>query len=493
MRFMKVVVAMVVLAPFGKIYSIATASPIKVDDKHPRSDSSLPGDVKNDHLSSMLHELAMIMPSHSPTGSLRGPPHAVTATDAAGSAKSLLTTTSAERQELLLEEAKELTKRIGRIEPFLSADSVFMAALPEFQRPLFASLQTQLVLAQETSDQMISLFEGVALAKSKSSSSEAARVEAFRRYLSETDEWLIGDEQESPGPEFRSSSNRHKKDHSSSWSHHSFFGGAGAGTHDAFSGDWSFAANYFQTHLGRKITNRAPIHPHGRDLQAGALGQGKKAQCQLLIECAEAMSVYDLVVFFYQDDIDFTDGTFDEPKDIIKYDEGTIMNKQMRINYALGQASDFNPSAAPGDYKDDDACDLLLEEFHITVESDFGPLSYEGNVTNVCLAQGTTQFVKISEIKTAVDESTANRIAEEVFFCARELYENRPMGDDSPFASNKFVYTSDSGTIRLPSGIKKEGTQRDRHGQLNSTDPNDFFDFVACKSLSRGAVVLVAV
>jgi hypothetical protein len=473
MRFVKrVLFVTAVFAPFDQIFSVATASPIEDDGKHPRSDSSLPGDVENDHLSSVMHELATIVPLHSPTGSLRGPPHAVTATDAAGSAKSLLTATGAERQELLLEEAKELTKKMGRIEPFLSDDSVLMSALAESQRPMFASLQTQLVLAQETSEHLISLFEGFTRAKSKSSSKEASR-----RYLSDTDERLIWDEQELLEPEFRSSSNRHKNDHSSSWSQHSFFGGAG--THDAFSGDWSFAAKYFQTHhAGRKIKNRAPVHPHGRDLSAGAQGQDKKDQCELLIECVEAMTLYDIVVFFYQDDIDFTDGTFDD--NVMEYDEGEngIMAKQVRINNALGDAKTFTLSADPEDYvgEDDDPCDLLLEEFHITVESDFGPLWYGGNVTNVCLAQGTTQFVKIAEIQTAVDADAANEIMDDVLSCAEALHLSRPMGADSPFANEKFVFQPLGNYFLLPNGIKKEGA-RDRHGQLTSTEEVDFFNF----------------
>jgi hypothetical protein len=42
----KVLLAMVALAPFGEIFSVATKSPIEVDDKHPRSDSSLPDDLR---------------------------------------------------------------------------------------------------------------------------------------------------------------------------------------------------------------------------------------------------------------------------------------------------------------------------------------------------------------------------------------------------------------------------------------------------------------
>jgi hypothetical protein len=488
MRFVKrVLFATAVLAPFGQIFSVVSASPIEDDGgKHPRSDSLLPIDVESDDLSSVMEELATIMPSHSLTGSLRGPPHAGTATDSAGSAKSLLTVSGAERQELLLEEFKDATKRIGRIDSFLSADSVLMSALTESQRPMFASLQTQLVLAQNTSEHMISLFEEIARAKSKSSSKEASR-----RYLSDTaDERLIGDEQESLEPEFRSSSKRHKKDHSSSRSQHSFFGGAG--THDAFNGDWSFDAKFFQTHhAGRKITNRVPVHPHGRNLFRG---EEKKDQCELLIECVEAMSLYDIVIFFYQDDINFEDGTFDN--DITEYDEANhptrgfsrgIMAKYLQIRTRLAQAK-IQTSRTDGFFPfPRDQCDLLLREFHFTVESEFGPLSYAGNVTNVCIAQGTTQFVKISEIGTAVDVPAANRISEEVFSCAKELHNSRPMGADSPFANDKFVFTADSGTFRLPSGIKKEGDSRDEHGQLISTDPAKFFDFAHAggKSLSR--------
>jgi hypothetical protein len=438
-------------------------------------------------LSAVMHELTMIMPLSSPTGSLRGPTHVATDTDAAGSNKRMLTATSAERQELLLEEADELTTTLGRLEPFLSADSALMSAVSVSQRPMFASLQTQLVLAQEASNHMISLFEGFTRVKSESPSKDTAQVEALRRYLSETDE------QEPPEPEefFRSSSNRHKNDHSSSWSQHSSFGGAG--THDAFNGDWSFATKYFQaSHHGRKIVNRAPVHPHGRDLRAGS-SQEKEDQCKLLIECVEAMNLYDLVIFFYQDNIDFETGAFDKPGSFTEYDEGEtgIMGKQALINTALEKAKTFVAGAAPTDYKEDDKCDLLLEEFHVTLESDFGPRWYEGNVTNVCLAQGTTQYTRISEIETAIDTAAAKRISEDVNSCARELHKKRPM--DGPFAEDKYVFASDSGAVRLPSGIKIEG-DRDRHGQLDSTDPADFYDFLAVngKSSSRDSSCALA-
>jgi hypothetical protein len=481
MRFVKrVMFATAVLAPFGQIFSVATASPIEDDGgKHPSSDSLLPIDVESDELASAMKELATIVPSL--MGSLRGPPHAVTATDSAGSAKSLLTASGAEGQELVLEEFKDAAKTIRRMEPFLSADSVLMSALTESQRPMFAALQTQLVLAQNTSEHMISLFEEIVRAKSKSPSKEASR-----RYLSDTaDERLIGDvddEQESLEPEFRSSSKRHKKDHSSSSSRsqQSFFGGAG--THDAFGGDWSFAEKFLPTH------QRTPVHPHGRNL-VRAEG-GKKDQCELLVECAEAMTLYDFVVFFYQDDIDFKDGTFDDPDDIIKYDVGDWVWKYWLINSHIRQArtqTDTQPFVS-SPY---DSCNNLLEQFHTTVETDFGPLSYDANVTSVCIAQGTTQFVTISEIETAVDVATASAIAQDVFTCAQELHNMRPMvdinGNVTSFANEIFVFQGDNGAFRLPSGIKEEvGANRDNHGHVTSTAPNVFFNFAtARKSLSR--------
>jgi hypothetical protein len=386
-----------------------------------------------------------------------------------------------------LDEAKELTKTIGRIESFMSDDSVLKSSLPAPQRRLLSSLQVELVHAQETSNHMISMFEGVnrAKAKSESSSKEVAQVEAFRRYLSEKDETQFGDEQEQPEREFRSSSNNRSKNYrSSSWSQDSFFGGSGI--HDAFNGDWSFAANYLQASpRGQKITNRSPVHPHGRDLRAGAPGQDKKDQCKLLIDCVGAMSLYDLVVFFYQDDINFEKGKFD--KDITTYDEKDIAKKQYRIEDALKSARTFNQDENADYTTDEDPCDLLLEEFHITVETIFGPRSYTGNVTSVCLAQGTTQYVQIAEIEK-VDPSAANTISEQLFVCASELHSNRP--SEGRYANETFVFANTNGSIKLPSGIKAEGesTTRDRHGHLISTDPDDFYTYLdEGKSVSRNS------
>jgi hypothetical protein len=190
------------------------------------------------------------------------------------------------------------------------------------------------------------------------------------------------------------------------------------------------------------------------------------------------MNLYDIVVFFYQDNIDFDTGAFVKPENITENDEGEtgIMAKQALINTALEVAKTFIAGAAP-DFKEDgtDKCDLLLEEFHFTLESDFGPRWYEGNVTNVCLAQGTTQFVQISEIETAIDIAAAKRISEDVNSCARELHEKRPM--DGPFANDKFVFASDSGAIRFSIRIKKEG---DREiGMGSSLRPTQLISWIS--------------
>ncbi|CAB9498733.1 expressed unknown protein [Seminavis robusta] len=166
----------------------------------------------------------------------------------------------------------------------------------------------------------------------------------------------------------------------------------------------------------------------------------KWEQCNLLADCAIAMSVYDMFVYFYSDDIDGATGQVDD--NIIKFIEADIEHKASKIK---AEANNVKANSASNP-----TCDTLLREFHRTIEWGDVPEWEGASVNQVCLAEGSQTFVKYGEIAKAlinykfdngysstaetewinkVDKSlnlVAEKIAVEPLRCAEELFYKRP-------------------------------------------------------------------
>jgi hypothetical protein len=129
---------------------------------------------------------------------------------------------------------------------------------------------------------------------------------------------------------------------------------------------------------------------HYQQQATGRFGQGrqlreevtnttteKERQCHLLVDCAGKLSLYDIVVSFYEDDINFVTGEFDRDVDRF-FDDGNLLAKQRAIREAVANATSFLEIAGNDKFKPEDACDQLLDQFH-RVEENSGASSWIGS------------------------------------------------------------------------------------------------------------------
>jgi hypothetical protein len=217
--------------------------------------------------------------------------------------------------------------------------------------------------------------------------------------------------------------------------------------------------------------------------------------CGLLVECVNRMSLYDLFVLYHSDDIDPDDGTVDikeddpdDPNDdpfvtFRTFDEDDIVAKFRKVK---GMAEDMSESPSLMTIAQ---CSLLLKEFHRIIEFD-EVNNWEGSsVSQVCLAEGTPVFVKLSEIaKLEDDEDMATSNLRELleaflpFFddLIRQYFEIRTLGQTiaiSVFrdffactkkltpvnAENPFQSPQSPDKVRIPIGYDTSKT--DEHGK----------------------------
>jgi hypothetical protein len=285
---------------------------------------------------------------------------------------------------------------------------------------------------------------------------------------------------------------------------------------------------------------------HGRRTQEQSPDEYKLEQCKQLVKCTSGMSLYDMLVYFFSDDIDPTSGEIDDS--IIKFDEANMRDKiseiqkfwrtleiifdypgrrfdQGVLNLGTGLIHDgaiflFREDYGIDldDFNVDWACDELLEQFHRTVEFDGVP-QWEGGIVNqVCLAEGTNVYVDLADIFTKLDQnifslgdtvavveyvqefqyqplvdnsfatkSFADDIVNDVLTCAEELFNSANRMEDANFADEEFVFrrTDDerSDLWRIP---YTDRVYRDTHGQIqNNAQPTpSAFRFV---EINRGS------
>jgi hypothetical protein len=209
---------------------------------------------------------------------------------------------------------------------------------------------------------------------------------------------------------------------------------------------------------------------HGRGLFEDDYGS-RKSQCGLLVGCVNQMSLYDLVIYNYFDNIDFDSGEIDD--NVVQFDDDDLLKKAVKIA-GLAKAAELSG------FTDTAKCDALLVEFHRAEETDFGFKWKGGVVTEVCLASGTTQYVKLEEIRDKLGENGvkyARYIFLDALFCAQTLFASDDRTGDTRFAADKFVFTTDENVLRIPYAVNSDRDNRNAHGQLTNTDPKDFFTF----------------
>jgi hypothetical protein len=216
--------------------------------------------------------------------------------------------------------------------------------------------------------------------------------------------------------------------------------------------------------------------------------------CRLLVECVNKMSLYDLFVLYHSDDIDPDDGTLnileDDPDDsdddpfatFRTFDESEV---EVKFEVVKSKAKDFidelDEQKQPFNLRN---CSGLLQEFHRVVEFD-EVNNWEGSsVSQVCFAEGTPVFVKLSEIakvktkdeqnddgiKDTIGKKIATSVFRDFFACTTKLADGN--GEENPFQKPGI-----RDAVRIPIGYDTSLT--DKHGRpLPNTYPFEYRDLV---------------
>lgn len=182
------------------------------------------------------------------------------------------------------------------------------------------------------------------------------------------------------------------------------------------------------------LNDRAHSAHSNSDCMLKSKQGNKRSQCALLVDCAGKMSLCDIIVFFYGDDIDFEAGKFDEK--ITQCDEVNMFEKRTQIMDAAKAADDYLKTTTS--FAKGDKCDLLLEELHRNAEGvDLG-IWPQASVGEVCFAEGTTLFVSISDIEKGLDNrNVANKVFEEHYFCAKALHDSNDRKNNVNFQNEQ--------------------------------------------------------
>lgn len=218
------------------------------------------------------------------------------------------------------------------------------------------------------------------------------------------------------------------------------------------------------------MVNQANLYEHmyHTNLHGRRATATRMEQCELLVKCVERMTLFDLIVYFYSDDIDFDTGEFNDGS-IRGFDERTDI-------FAKGASISAAAAAANSSGYANDKCDALLEQFHRIEEEGDNLFAWKGGiVTEVCLASGTVEYVQLKSIAETVSATASDLIFDDVLLCSKQLFDAK----DARFnTETEFVFVDPgSNTLRLPTGIVADSSNRDAHGKPLSVVPSDFFTF----------------
>lgn len=137
----------------------------------------------------------------------------------------------------------------------------------------------------------------------------------------------------------------------------------------------------------------------------------KEEQCRRLAACAQNFNLYDLFIYYFQDDIDFDTGEFKDEYDI-SFDEIDVSGRLRQIKRISHEIIDKWKSSY---LEEDHKCDTLLQKFH-RFSDEIGVVGkwQGGSVTSVCRAWGTSKYVKLEQIWTFIYEKKDADFASEI-------------------------------------------------------------------------------
>jgi hypothetical protein len=214
--------------------------------------------------------------------------------------------------------------------------------------------------------------------------------------------------------------------------------------------------------------------------------EAKLTKCIELVECVSSMSIYDLFIFFFADDIDFDSGELDDT--ITNADAENIFTKRDSIVTKLAAAKTLVEGSGNIFTFDGDACDDLLQEFHRNVEPDVPlPVRWVGSsVIDVCRGRGTTNYVSFTELEESGFTDESDFIFEDLVLCAKTLHENKP----AEYNGEKFAFMREAGDARFLRVPKSVVGTRDGHGEITASglDVDNLFDY---EELSKWSVKMI--
>ncbi|CAB9520122.1 expressed unknown protein [Seminavis robusta] len=244
--------------------------------------------------------------------------------------------------------------------------------------------------------------------------------------------------------------------------------------HDVFqNGDHDGMHRHLGPIQSRANKRNQPLKQNQRHLYSDEV-VAKAKQCKILMGCIGKMSIYDMVLFFYSDDIDPNNGKIDdniyihtEAPDVYEvYNHADVQQARTEvplnhnyIEYRSGHRQAW--------------CDRTLRLFSRNVEFGDVPHWEGGTISDVCHAQGGHTYVQIDQIATKVGFKAADEIAKEMFECSKRLYNSGPKKSPFPFvreqevgidtgASSVYEYGGSSGGVT--SGV--DGSTQDSKSKL---------------------------
>lgn len=217
----------------------------------------------------------------------------------------------------------------------------------------------------------------------------------------------------------------------------------------------------------------------GRRLQQQTAAGKKAEQCHLFMQCVGKMSTYDMILYFFSDDIDPRSGDIDDniyrhvtAPDMYKvYNDANVKKARSRVNDDFNDAATRQWYEAPAQQK---WCDDTLQLFFRNVEFGWVPHWEGATVNEVCLAQGSHTYVRLDQIATKVGFLAADGIAEDMFKCSQDLYNSNANPRKSPFPfSREGKIAIDVGASHIEETYPKGGA--DNKNKLFDNNPDTYW------------------
>ncbi|CAB9513183.1 unknown protein [Seminavis robusta] len=225
-------------------------------------------------------------------------------------------------------------------------------------------------------------------------------------------------------------------------------------------------------HLGpiqSRVTRNRSLNQNQRHLWSD--DQNAKArQCEILMNCVGKMSIYDMILFFYSDDIDPNNGKIDdniyihtEAPDVYEvYNNDDVADARTDLQQGRFYGYQYFRGSGKPQW-----CDRTLRLFSRNVEYGDIPHWEGGTVADVCHAQGGHTYVQLDQVATKVGFKAADEIAKEMFDCSKRLYncEANPRNSPFPFAREQKL-AIDTGASLVVEEDADETTTQDSKSKL---------------------------